>query len=103
MVRTLLAAVTLALLGLLWLPAVASASAPPYPAPPVTPDTVVPAAVDAGVDSAPAVANDAVTSLASTGAGFNVGMTALIAAAVLVVGIGLLIMGSRIRRSDAER
>ena len=41
MIRKLLAAATLALLGLLWLPTMASAATPPYPAPPVTPGTVL--------------------------------------------------------------
>lgn len=93
MIRKLLATATLAVFGLLWLPAMASAAAPPYPAPPVTP------AVDT-VSTAPN--SDSVTSLASTGAGFNVGLTVWIAGAVLVVGIGLLIAGRRSRKSGAE-
>ena len=100
MVRKLLATATLALLGLLWLPAIASAGTPPYPAPPVTPETAVPAAVDV-VSTAPS--GESVAALATTGAGFNVGLTVLVAAAVLVVGIGLLIAGRRTRKSGAER
>jgi len=104
MIRKLLATTTLAVLGLLWLPAMASAAAPAYPAPPVTPETAVPAAVDA-VSSAPEIASlttDPASSLASTGAGFNVGLTVWIAVAVLVVGVGLMLAGRRSRKSDAK-
>lgn len=102
MIRKLLATAASAVLGLLMLPAPASAAAPPYPAPPVTPESPISATVDA-VSTAPAVANDSVTSLATTGAGFNVGLTLLIAAIVLVVGVGLLLAGRRSRKSAAER
>ena len=98
MIRKLLAAASLAVLGLCWLPAIASA-APAYPAPPVTPDTAVPTAVDA---VSTASTTDSVTSLASTGAGFNVGLTVWIAVAVLVIGVGLLLAGRRSRKSGAE-
>ena len=98
MIRKLLATVTLAVLGLLWLPAVASAANPAYPAPPVTPETAVPAAIDA----VSASNSDSVTSLASTGAGFNVGLTVWIAVAVLVAGAGLLFAGRRSRKSGAK-
>lgn len=99
MIRKLLAAATLAVFGLLWLPAMASAAAPAYPAPPVAPETVVTVAADA-VSTTPNGAD--VTSLASTGAGFNVVLTVWIAAAVLVVGVGLLLAGRRSPKSGAE-
>ncbi len=104
MIRKLLATATLAVLGLLWLPAMASAAAPSYPAPPVTPESTVPAVVDA-VSTAPEISSrttDSVASLASTGAGFNVGLTVWIAVAVLVVGVGLVLAGRRSRKSGAE-
>jgi beta-lactamase regulating signal transducer with metallopeptidase domain len=102
MIRKLLATATLAVLGLLWLPAMASAAAPAYPAPPVTPETAIPAAVDAV--TAPEIASQTtdVGSLASTGAGFNVGLTVWIAVAVLVVGVGLMLAGRRSRKSGAK-
>jgi hypothetical protein len=97
MIRKLLATATLAVLGLLWLPAIASGGVPPYPAPPVTPETTVPTTFASSVPT-----GETVTSLASTGAGFNVGLVVLIAAVVLVVGIGLLVMGRRSRKSGAQ-
>ncbi len=100
MIRKMLAAATLALFGLLWLPTMASAATPPYPAPPVTPETSIPAVADV-VSTAPA--GDSVSSLASTGAGFNVGLTLIMAAAVLVVGAGLLLVGRRSGRTGAGR
>jgi LPXTG-motif cell wall-anchored protein len=104
MIRKLLATATLAMLGLLWLPAMASAAAPAYPAPPVTPESTVPAVVDA-VSTAPEISSrttDTVASLATTGAGFNVGLTVWIGVAVLVVGVGLLLAGRRSRKSGAQ-
>ena len=99
MIRKLLVTATVAVLGLFWLPAMASAAAPAYPAPPVTPETAVPAAADAVGTASP---TDSVSSLAITGAGFNVGLTVWIAVAVLVVGVGLLLAGRRSRKSGAE-
>lgn len=104
MIRKLLATATLAVLGLLWLPAMASAAAPAYPAPPVAPESTVPAVVDA-VSTAPEISSrttDTMASLASTGAGFNVGLTVWIAVAVLVVGVGLVLAPRRSRKSGAE-
>ena len=66
MVRKLLATATLAMLGLLWLPAMASAAAPAYPAPPVTPESTVPAVVDA-VSTAPEISSRTTDTVASLG------------------------------------
>ena len=99
MIRKLLT--TLAVLGLLMLPSVASAAVPTYPAPPVTPESAIPASIEP-ITTAPAGVSSSVTSLATTGDGFNVGLTVLIAAAVLAVGVGLLLAGRRSRRSGAE-
>lgn len=100
MIRKLLTLATLAVFGLLWMPTMASAANPAYPAPPVTPETVVPATAD--VVSTGATTGQ-VTSLASTGTGFNVGLVVWIAVAVLVVGLGLLIVGHRSRKSGSAR
>ena len=43
---------------------------------------------------------DTATTLASTGAGFNVGATVLIAVIVLIVGVGLVVLGRRFRQSQ---
>lgn len=90
MVRKLLAVLTFAVAGLLMFAAVAAA-APPYPAPPVVTVNSAPA---------PASAANTATTLASTGAGFNVGATVLIAVIVLMLGVALVVLGRRLRRSN---
>ena len=71
-------------------------AAPPYPAPPVV-------AVDAApAPGAPAGTADTATTLASTGAGFNVGATVLIAVTVLLLGVGLVLLGRHLRRSNTD-
>ena len=100
MFRKLLAVLTLALAGLLVCCASALA-APPYPAPhyPAPPVVTVTAAPAAG---APAGTADTATTLASTGAGFNVGATVLIAVTVLLLGVGLVLLGRHLRRSTTD-
>jgi len=90
MLRRLLAVLTFSLTGLLMFAASALA-APPYPAPRVV-----------TVDGAPAPGApvDTATTLASTGAGFNVGAAVLIAVIVLIVGVGLVVLGRRFRQSQ---
>ena len=92
-------AATLALLaaGLLAVPTLASAATnPPYPAPPVTPGAETWAPV------ADPVAYSQSTALASTGAGFSVGTALAIGAVVLVVGLALLVVGNRLRKSGGH-
>lgn len=91
MLRRIVTTLTMVVVGLLAIPALAFAGNPPYPAPPVDPgaSNYVPVA-----DSA-----STTTSLASTGAGFSVGTAVLIGVAVLVVGLVLAFAGNRIRRS----
>src|SRR5664279_6532447 len=71
-------------------------AAPPYPAPPVVTVTAAPAA------GAPADTSDTATTLARTGAGFNVGATVLIAVTVLLLGVGLVLLGRHLRRSNTD-
>src|SRR5664279_5763496 len=97
MFRKLLAVLTLALAGLLVCCASALA-APPYPAPPYPAPPVV---TVAGAAAAGAPAGTA-TTLASTGAGFNVGATVLIAVTVLMLGVGLVLLGRHLRRSNTD-
>ena len=95
MIRKLYAVVALAVMTLLVTPAVAIAAAPPYPAPPVvagdTASTVVvavaPAAQQANIPSAP---------LPSTGAGLDIGLWLGIGAVILIAGILLTIVGTRL-------
>src|SRR6478752_1011834 len=97
MVRRILAVVTLAVAGLLALPALAmAATQPPYPAPPVTPATETWAPV------ATTTIDDPYAALASTGAGISIGTFVAIGAIVLVVGIALLVVGNRMRRSNSH-
>ena len=93
--RSLLTVLTFALAGLLVCGASALA-APPYPAPPVVTVDAAPA------PGAPAGAADTATTLASTGAGFNVGATVLIAVTVLLLGVGLVLLGRHLRRSNTD-
>jgi len=51
---------------------------------------------------APAGTADTATTLASTGAGFNVGATVLIAVTVLLLGVGLVLLGRHLRRSNTD-
>lgn len=95
MFRKLLAVLTFALAGLL-VCAASALAAPPYPAPPVVTVTAAPAA------GAPAGTADTATTLASTGAGFNVGATVLIAVTVLLLGVGLVLLGRHLRRSNTD-
>lgn len=92
MFRKLLAVLTFAVTGLLMFTATALAD-PTYPAPPVV-----------TVDSAPATgaAVDTATTLASTGAGFNVGGAVFIAVVVLLLGVGMVALGRRLRRSNTH-
>ncbi len=95
MFRRIAATFSLVIAGLLAVPALASAATnPPYPAPPVTPGTSTWAPV-----TDPAVAYTQSTALASTGAGFGIGTALAIGAVVLVVGLALLIVGNRLRKS----
>jgi len=71
-------------------------AAPPYPAPPVVTVTAAPA------PGAPAGTADTATTLANTGAGFNVGATVLIAVTVLLLGVGLVLLGRHLRRSNTD-
>ena len=97
MSRRIAATLTLIVAGLLAVPTLASAATnPPYPAPPVTPGTETWAPVtESSVYSQS-------TALASTGAGFSVGTALAIGAAVLVVGLTLLILGNRLRKSGSH-
>ena len=98
MVRRIVATLTLFAAGLLLLPSVASAATnPPYPAPPVTPGTETWAPV-----TDPSIAYSQSTALASTGAGFSVGTALAIGAVILVVGLALVILGDRLRRSGSH-
>jgi hypothetical protein len=56
----------------------------------------------AGAPGAPAGTADTATTLASTGAGFNVGATVLIAVTVLLLGVGLVLLGRHLRRSNTD-
>ena len=97
MVRRILAVVTLAVAGLLAVPALAfAATQPPYPAPPVTPAT------EAWVPVATTIIDDPYAALASTGAGISVGTFVLVGAIVLLVGVALLVIGNRLRRSSSH-
>ena len=91
MLRRIVTTLTLMVVGLLAVPALAFASNPPYPAPPVDPaaSQYVPA-----VDSASSTA-----SLASTGAGFSVGTAVAIGLVVVVIGLILAFAGNRMRKS----
>lgn len=89
MIRRFLSVVALALTGLLLSIGVASA------------DDYVPAAVTSGTGggaSPGATSGDVSGALSYTGAGFSVGGAVLIAAVVLVVGIGLVVVGARMTR-----
>ena len=97
MVHRIAATLTLVVAGLLAMPALASAATnPPYPAPPVTPGTETWAPVTDSVVSSQS------TALASTGAGFSVGTALAIGAVVLVVGLALLVLGNRLRKSGSH-
>ena len=85
MVRKIAATLALAAVGLLMAPTLAFA----YPAPPVTPNEWT---------TAPTAETSTVV-LASTGAGFSVGTALAIGAVVLVVGLAMLILGNRLRKS----
>lgn len=97
MFRRIAATLTLVVAGLLAMPALASAATnPPYPAPPVTPGTEAWAPVtDSSVYSHG-------SALASTGAGFSVGTAVAIGAAILIIGLALLILGNRLRKSGSH-
>ena len=99
MLRKFLAVLALAVTGLVTYSAVAAAGDPPYPAPPVVPESPLhpaPSVVPNGVG------HTASSTLASTGAGFNVGAIVLIAAIVLMVGAGLIVLGRRLRQSNSR-
>jgi len=94
MLRRIVTTMTLALLGLLAVPTPASAAGnPPYQAPSVTP---VPQTLAPVIDP---VAYTQSTSLASTGAGFSIGLAVAIGAAVVMVGLVLMVVGNRVRRA----
>ena len=88
MVRKIAATLALAVVGLLMAPSLAFG----YPAPPVVPNSSTPVTTD--------VSN---VVLASTGAGFSVETAVLIGAAVLLVGVLLLVVGNRLRRASSHR
>ena len=89
MIRRIAALLTLAAAGLLMLPAIASAETS-YPAPSVTTTT----------GTVPAGGTVTGTGLASTGAGFSIGAAVLIGALILAVGLGLVLIGNRFRKSN---
>ena len=89
MIRRILSLVALAITGLLM--SVGIASADDYVPSAVTSGAVVPAA-------ATTTPSDVAGSLSYTGAGFNVGGAVLIAAIVLLVGIALVVAGTRMSR-----
>jgi hypothetical protein len=95
MFRRLLTVLTFALAGLL-VCGDSALAAPPYPAPPVVTVDAAPA------PGAPADTADTATTLASTGAGFNVGAAVLIAVTVLMLGVGLVLLGRHLRRSNTD-
>ena len=95
MIRRLFATLTLVVVGLLAVPALAMAEAPPYQAPPVTPGTEA----YTSVTDPSVAAYNSVTDLASTGAGFSVGTLVAIGAVVLVAGLALVLTGNRIRKA----
>jgi hypothetical protein len=98
MMRRIVAALTLVVAGLLAVPSLASAATnPPYPAPPVTPGTQTWAPV-----TDPSIAYSQSTALASTGTGFSVGTAFAIGAVILVVGLAMVILGKRLRRSGSH-
>ncbi len=83
---------TMVVIGLLAVPALASAgTVPPYPAPPVDP------AAAQYVSTADSTVTTA--SLASTGAGFSVGTAVVIGLVVVLVGLALAFAGNRVRKS----
>ena len=90
MLRRLFTTLSLVVIGLLSVPALASASTPLYPAPPVDP---------AAAQYVPADPVSTTASLASTGAGFSVGTAVAIGVAVLLVGLVLAFAGNRIRKT----
>jgi len=92
MLRKLLAVLTFAVAGLLMFAATALAN-PTYPAPPV---------VTVGGAPATGAAVDTATTLASTGAGFNVVGAVFIAVVVLMLGVGMVALGRRLRRSNTH-
>ena len=87
---------TLALLGLLAVPTLASAGNPPYQAPSVTrsPHSLAPV-----IDP---VSYTQSTSLAGTGAGFSIGLAVAIGAGVVLVGLVLMVVGNRVRRAGSH-
>ena len=101
MLRRIVAALTLALAGVLMFPAlIAAAAPPPYPAPPVTPPPYpAPPVSVANGGPFPGVAHTADTTLASTGIGFSVGAALLIAVAVLLIGMTMIVTVRRFRNS----
>ena len=87
MIRRLLSIVALAITGLFLAVGVASA------------DDYVPSAVTTGAaDSTTTTPSEVAGSLSYTGAGFNVGGAVVIAAIVLLVGIALVVVGTRMTR-----
>ncbi len=89
MIRRFLSVVALAITGLLLSIGIASA------------DDYVPSAVTtgaAGGGTPPTTSSDVAGSLSYTGAGFNVGGAVLIAAIVLLVGVGLVVTGAKMAR-----
>ena len=94
MLRKLLAVLAIALTVVLAFSASALA-APPYPAPPAYPAPAVVTVNGAPAAGAPV---DTATALASTG--FPAGATLLTAAIVLVLGVGLVVFGRRVRQSQ---
>ena len=89
MIRTFLSVIGLAVTGLFLSIGVASA------------DDYVPAAVTSGGSggaSPAAGSGDVSGALSYTGAGFSVGGAVLIAAIVLILGIGLVVVGARMTR-----
>ena len=108
MFRRVFATLALAVFGLLAMSGMALAQ-PEYPAPSVTTSATSAqvagtsaqvAAVGAQVDDQAAVAYTQSTSLASTGAGFGVGAAIAIGIAVFVVGMALVLLGNRVRKSS---
>ena len=98
MVRRIVVTLTLLVAGLLAAPSLAAAATnPPYPAPPVTPGTETWAPV---TDSSSDYTQS--TDLASTGAGFSAGTALAIGVVILVVGLALLILGNRLRKSGSH-
>lgn len=98
MIRRIIATLTLAVIALLALPALAMAAAPDYPAPSVAPESG--SVLDQSSGVASPLAADQSSVLASTGAGFGVGTAVAIGVAVLLVGLVLIVVGNRVRKAS---